>query len=189
MAKLYFKMSNFAKVRFFSQHPFGHFDGVLLFFSFCLVFFLSFLFLSSASLTPSDDSKKCEQQTLETYQKLLTYTKSAVTRNYSEKSINNMLDNISTSNNMDFLEKFYASTLQSLEESKNDVSNTSSSFFLSFFFLFFFFFHLIFKNLLRLFRVQRLAFKTNLKLAKVWLDRGEYVRLGKVCWFSFLDEL
>ena len=142
MAKLYFKMSNFAKVRFFSQHPFGHFDGVLLFFSFCLVFFLSFLFLSSASLTPSDDSKKCEQQTLETYQKLLTYTKSAVTRNYSEKSINNMLDNISSSNNMDFLEKFYASTLQSLEESKNDVSFFSVvlSFFLHFFcdpFLFF----------------------------------------------------
>jgi hypothetical protein len=33
-----------------------------------------------------------------------------------------MLDNISTSNEMDFLEGFYAATLQSLEENKNDVS-------------------------------------------------------------------
>lgn len=31
-------------------------------------------------------------QAVEHYKELLTYVKSAVTRNYSEKSINNMLD-------------------------------------------------------------------------------------------------
>lgn len=35
---------------------------------------------------------------LETYRSLLTYIKSAVTRNYSEKSINSILDYVSTSN-------------------------------------------------------------------------------------------
>ena len=126
MVKLYFKASNFTKVRhtFWSESDFQ------------VIFFNDVLFLFSASPLLE------QQQTLETYQKLLTYTKSAVTRNYSEKSINNMLDNISSSNNMDFLEKFYASTLQSLEESKNDVSFFSVvlSFFLHFFcdpFLFF----------------------------------------------------
>jgi hypothetical protein len=34
------------------------------------------------------------------YKQLLTYMKSAVTRNYSEKSINSILDNISTSKNV-----------------------------------------------------------------------------------------
>jgi COP9 signalosome complex subunit 2 len=39
---------------------------------------------------------------------------------------------------------------------------------------------------------KRLSAKTNLKLAKLWLDRGEYTRLSKVCpyasclsWFIF----
>lgn len=28
---------------------------------------------------------------------------------------------------------------------------------------------------------KRLSAKTNLKLAKLWLDRGEYTRLSRVC--------
>ncbi|KAI8926945.1 PCI domain-containing protein [Entophlyctis helioformis] len=83
---------------------------------------------------------------LRDYKELLTYTRSAITRNYSEKSINSIIDNISTSQDMAFLEDFYAVTLKYLEESKND----------------------------------RLWTKTNLKLAKLWLDRQEYSRLTKI---------
>ncbi|KAJ3295368.1 COP9 signalosome complex subunit 2 [Borealophlyctis nickersoniae] len=84
--------------------------------------------------------------TLQYYKQLLTYVKSAVTRNYSEKSINNILDYVSSSEEMAFLEKFYATTLATLEEQKN----------------------------------ERLWTKTNLKLAKVWLDRREFGRLAKI---------
>ncbi|GAB5587096.1 COP9/signalosome complex subunit Csn2 [Umbelopsis nana] len=84
--------------------------------------------------------------TLRYYEELLTYTKSAVTRNYSEKSINNILDYVSSSDDMAFMERFYQTTLDSLVDSKND----------------------------------RLWVKTNLKLAKLWLDRHEYSRLNKI---------
>ncbi|CAG8555173.1 12220_t:CDS:10 [Ambispora leptoticha] len=84
--------------------------------------------------------------TLKYYKELLTYTKSAVTRNYGEKSINNILDFISTSQDMGFMEEFYSTTLNALEEAKND----------------------------------RLWVKTNLKLAKLWLDRKEFTRLNKI---------
>jgi len=84
--------------------------------------------------------------TIEYYKELLKYTKNAVTRNVSEKSINNILDSISSDNDMAFMEEFYRITLQTLEETKND----------------------------------RLWLKTNLKLAKLWLDRKEYLRLTKI---------
>ncbi|KAG2234482.1 PCI domain-containing protein [Thamnidium elegans] len=84
--------------------------------------------------------------TLKYYRELLTYIKSAVTRNYSEKSINNILDNVSSADNMEFMEKFYQITMESLAETKN----------------------------------ERLWVKTNLKLAKLWLDRKEYGRLNKI---------
>ncbi|KAI9359468.1 PCI domain-containing protein [Pilaira anomala] len=84
--------------------------------------------------------------TLKYYRELLTYIKSAVTRNYSEKSINNILDNVSSADNMVFMEKFYEITMESLAETKN----------------------------------ERLWVKTNLKLAKLWLDRKEYGRLNKI---------
>ncbi|CAO3644482.1 unnamed protein product [Mucor hiemalis] len=85
-------------------------------------------------------------ETLRYYNELLTYVKSAVTRNYSEKSINNILDYVSSADNMSFMEKFYEITLESLVETKN----------------------------------ERLWVKTNLKLAKLWLDRKEYGRLNKI---------
>lgn len=44
-----------------------------------------------------------------------------MTRNYSEKSINNILDFVSSSQDMAFLEEFYSVTLQTLEEAKNEV--------------------------------------------------------------------
>ncbi|KDQ63032.1 hypothetical protein JAAARDRAFT_120393 [Jaapia argillacea MUCL 33604] len=87
---------------------------------------------------------------LKTYTELLTYTKSAVTRNYSEKSINGILDYVGGGKggnvDVDVLERFYQVTKDALVEAKND----------------------------------RLSVKTNLKLAKLWLDRKEYGRLSRL---------
>ncbi|XP_013778833.1 COP9 signalosome complex subunit 2 isoform X1 [Limulus polyphemus] len=80
------------------------------------------------------------------YKQLLTYIKSAVTRNYSEKSINSILDYISTSKQMELLQEFYETTLEALKDAKND----------------------------------RLWFKTNTKLGKLYFDRCEYLKLSKI---------
>ncbi|KJE96816.1 COP9 signalosome complex subunit 2, variant [Capsaspora owczarzaki ATCC 30864] len=86
------------------------------------------------------------QAMMKKYRQLLTYIKSAVTRNYSEKSINSILDYISVSNQMDVLQEFYETTLETLREARND----------------------------------RLWFKTNLKLGKLYFDREEFGRLTKI---------
>jgi COP9 signalosome complex subunit 2 len=80
------------------------------------------------------------------YKQLLTYIKGAVTRNYSEKSINSILDYISTSQQMELLQEFYETTLEALRDAKN----------------------------------ERLWFKTNTKLGKLYFDRGEFSRLARV---------
>lgn len=49
----------------------------------------------------------------------MTYIKSAVTRNESEKAINTIIEQISTSGNWEFIENFYDITLNALKESKN----------------------------------------------------------------------
>lgn len=59
-------------------------------------------------------------QCLSHYERLLAYVK-VVTRNYAEKSINNTLDYVSGSTDMAFLERFYETTLESLQQQKNDV--------------------------------------------------------------------
>ncbi|KAI5801425.1 putative COP9 signalosome subunit 2 [Peziza echinospora] len=85
---------------------------------------------------------------IEHYTELLTYVKTAVTRNYSEKSLNNMLDFISSSSDpadMACMERFYDLTLDTFQGTNN----------------------------------ERLWLKTNIKLAKLWLDRKEYGRLTK----------
>ncbi|GAA97468.1 uncharacterized protein L969DRAFT_604511 [Mixia osmundae IAM 14324] len=81
------------------------------------------------------------------YTQLLTYIKSAVTRNVAEKAINGILDYVSASPDIDLatMQQFYEATLVSLAESKN----------------------------------ERLRTKTNVKLAKLWLDRKEYAQLTK----------
>ncbi|KAI9738011.1 MAG: hypothetical protein M1834_009381 [Cirrosporium novae-zelandiae] len=83
------------------------------------------------------------------YRELLTYVKSAVTRNYSEKSINNMLDFIEKGaedkDAYHCMEKFYSLTLDSFQSTNN----------------------------------ERLWLKTNIKLAKLWLDRKDYSQLSK----------
>lgn len=88
------------------------------------------------------------EDSLRYYTRLLPYTKTAVTRNYAEKSINSILDYVSASSELDtaLMQKFYDSTNVSLAEAKN----------------------------------ERLSMKTNLKLAKLWLDRKEYTLLQRI---------
>lgn len=89
------------------------------------------------------------EDAVEHYKELLTYVKSAVTRNYSEKSINNMLDYIEKSSDdqkaYKCMEDFYSLTLNSFQSTNN----------------------------------ERLWLKTNVKLAKLWLDKKEYSSLSK----------
>lgn len=54
---------------------------------------------------------------LEHYKNLLTYIKSAVTKNYAEKSINSILDYVSTSKRTELLLQFYQITLDALKVS------------------------------------------------------------------------
>lgn len=79
----------------------------------------------------------------------MTYVKSAVTRNYSEKSINNMLDYIEKGPDpvgaARCMEKFYSLTLQCFQTTNN----------------------------------ERLWLKTNIKLAKLLLDRRDYQAVNK----------
>ncbi|KAJ4336196.1 hypothetical protein N0V87_005632 [Didymella glomerata] len=88
-------------------------------------------------------------QAVEHYKELLTYVKSAVTRNYSEKSINNMLDFIEKAaedpDAYRCMEKFYALTLDIFQSTNN----------------------------------ERLWLKTNIKLARLWLDRKDYRQLSE----------
>ncbi|KAI0001752.1 hypothetical protein BJV77DRAFT_1057563 [Russula vinacea] len=87
---------------------------------------------------------------LKSYTRLLVYTKSTVTRNYAEKTINGILDYVGGGKGgpveVTVLERFYQATKDALQEARN----------------------------------ERLSAKTNLKLAKLWLDRGEYTRLSKL---------
>ncbi|KAI0455703.1 putative COP9 signalosome subunit 2 [Xylaria acuta] len=82
---------------------------------------------------------------VEHYSELLTYVRSAVTRNYSEKSINNMLDFIEKESETETaqrcMEQFYSLTLTCFQSTNN----------------------------------ERLWLKTNIKLAKLLLDRKEYL--------------
>ncbi|KAK4609942.1 COP9 signalosome complex subunit 2 [Fulvia fulva] len=84
---------------------------------------------------------------VEHYTELLTYVKSAVTRNYSEKSINNMLDfiekNAEDQAANQCMEHFYSKTLESFQATNN----------------------------------ERLWLSTNTKLARLWLTQKDYARL------------
>lgn len=60
---------------------------------------------------------------VETYREMLTYIKSVVTRNYSEKCLNNIMNFVSgpISQNYNLLLEFYQTTLNAFEEAKNEV--------------------------------------------------------------------
>ncbi|TKA69303.1 COP9 signalosome complex subunit 2 [Friedmanniomyces simplex] len=87
------------------------------------------------------------EKTVEHYNELLTYVKSAVTRNYSEKSINNMLDfiekNAEDAAANECLEQFYSKTLESFQATNN----------------------------------ERLWLSTSTKLARLYLAQKDYPRL------------
>jgi hypothetical protein len=127
-------------------------------------------------------------EALQTYTELLTYTKSAVTRNYSERSINGILDYVGDGGkkgkgrkaaeaakgnevDVEVLQRFYEVTKASMEDARNDVCPNIEL--------------LWWPNGLSSCATQRLSLKTNLKLAKLWLDRREYSRLAKVACFAF----
>lgn len=88
-------------------------------------------------------------QVIEHYEELLTYVKSAVTRNYSEKSINNMLDHLEKGSQDEAaakcVEQVYSLTLNSFQNTNN----------------------------------ERLWLKTNIKLAKLLLDHKDYNSLPR----------
>ena len=65
-------------------------------------------------------SGKFEQMTAK-YKQFLTYIKSAVTNNYSEKGINAILDLVSASTNLDLIQQMYDITLKALVDAKNEV--------------------------------------------------------------------
>ena len=79
------------------------------------------------------------------YQELLDYLQ-VVTKNQSEKVMTKIVDFVSGSPDMDFLERFYDTTLAALKSSQN----------------------------------ERLWFKTNMKLAKLWFDKHEFHRLQRI---------
>jgi COP9 signalosome complex subunit 2 len=89
-----------------------------------------------------------DQQAVKHYEQLLVYVKSAVTRNYSEKSVNNMLDFVEkhaedeSANSC--MEKFYSLTLDSFQGANN----------------------------------ERLWLKTNIKLARLWFAQRKYRQLS-----------
>lgn len=60
------------------------------------------------------------QQMISRYKELLTYIRTAVTRNYSEKSINSILDFVSSSHRTELLQEFYEVTLAALQEARNE---------------------------------------------------------------------
>ncbi len=103
----------------------------------------------SAVYDPLWKLTRLSQQAADHFEELLTYVKSAVTRNYSEKSINNMLDYIEKGADgnaaVQSMEKFYSLTLQSFQSTNN----------------------------------ERLWLKTNIKLVKLLLDRKEYATVTK----------
>lgn len=68
------------------------------------------------------------KEMMEAYRVMLTYIKSAVTRNYSEKCINNIMDFVSgsASQNFSLLKEFYQTTLKALEDAKNEVTIKSN---------------------------------------------------------------
>jgi COP9 signalosome complex subunit 2 len=66
------------------------------------------------------------KEALGTYTQLLAYTKSAVTKNDAEKTINGILDYVGGGKGgpleVDVLQRFYEVTMNTLLETKNDVS-------------------------------------------------------------------
>ncbi|KAL3611035.1 hypothetical protein D5086_002055 [Populus alba] len=110
---------------------------------------------------------------MEAYREMLTYIKSAVTRNYSEKCINNIMDFVSgsASQNFSLLQEFYQTTLKALEEAKNEVGihhNHLSALYVKMFVYIVLVFYRDFGS------------RQILSFARFWFDMGEYGRMSKI---------
>ncbi|KAJ1978915.1 hypothetical protein H4R34_003033 [Dimargaris verticillata] len=60
------------------------------------------------------------QEALRCYEHLLPYVKETVTRNYSEKTLNSILDRVAAYDDPSVVKRFYAVTLQALKELQNE---------------------------------------------------------------------
>lgn len=92
----------------------------------------------------------------EKFKQFMEYTKSAVTSNYSEKGINSILDSASLGKDNALTEELFQIAVNALHQQKNEVKNL---------------FYLI---------LQRVWFRTNLKLGKFLFDHGEFPKLARV---------
>jgi COP9 signalosome complex subunit 2 len=117
-------------------------------------------------------------EALKTYETLLTYTKSAVTRNYSEKSINGILDYVSADTQggggggagaSGDAAMLSSSPVKAAAVNANLIDLATMEKFYD-----------VTKKALEESKNERLSVKTDLKLARLWLARAEYARLSKV---------
>lgn len=123
------------------------------------------------------------KEMMESYRVMLTYIRSAVTRNYSEKCINNIMDFVSgsASQNFGLLQEFYQTTLKALEEAKNEVRELLCLIFISF----------LWENLkiLMLFLLiydRGCGLKQTLSFARsglIWGNMGEWIRYLLIIYF------
>jgi COP9 signalosome complex subunit 2 len=99
---------------------------------------------------------------LEHYKKLLTYIKTAVTKNYAEKSINSILDYVSNANESGLLQQFYRITLEALKVGAHEAKPSLLLLKLAF---------------LKGSKNERLWFKTNIKLGRLYLELKQFDEL------------
>jgi COP9 signalosome complex subunit 2 len=120
------------------------------------------------------------KEMMEAYKQMLTYIKTAVTRNYSEKVINKILDLVTSDpSTIDkkgkplvgaAAAKAAAAAVDSSGGGASSAGNIE-------------FFQTFYETTLTALaeaKNDRLWFKTNLKLGKLWFDREEFARLQKI---------
>lgn len=61
------------------------------------------------------------KEMMKKYKQMMTYIKSGVTRNMSDKIINNLLDHVATAQDFGLLLEFYQTTLTAAKDVKNEV--------------------------------------------------------------------
>lgn len=86
------------------------------------------------------------EKMMQHYRQMLSYVKSSVTQNVSEKTITSILETVNHAHEMALLQEFYEATLETLKDAVN----------------------------------ERLWFRTNLKLAELWFEMGEYPKMAKI---------
>ena len=128
------------------------------------------------------------EEMMQAYREMLTYIKSAVTRNYSEKCINSIMDFVSgsASQNFGLLQEFYQTTLKALEEAKNEVRGHLTLFHGEFLVKEFKFW-LYHSMLCRDYGLKQIS--SFARFGLTWVNMGEWVRYWVVImlYFNFLS--